>query len=142
MLKQLRSGKSIWVALVAACLLVLEAASGVAASAAPVVLDSFGNPLCISDADHGHHGQHEQAPASDHSGKQDCCTLACGMFAHPAIPGRQLYVFDAQYATPVDLPAKRDGPGLRQWLNEFQGSPRAPPHQMRNHLHHADFANV
>ncbi|WP_369291915.1 DUF2946 family protein [Sinorhizobium sp. 6-70] len=127
MLRHLRSRKSIWVALVAACLLVLQAASGVAASPAPIGVDSFGNPLCISDANSGHHGHDEQAPANDHSGKQDCCTLACGMFAHPAIPGRQLYAFDAPSAALVTLPVARDDPDLRQPLEEFQGSPRAPP---------------
>ncbi|MBB4189385.1 DUF2946 family protein [Sinorhizobium terangae] len=124
MLKHLRSRKSIWVALVAACMLVLQAASGLAAGTKPLGLDTFGNPLCISDANHG---THDPAPSTDHSKKPDCCTLACGMFAHPAIPGRQLYVLDAPSAPPVNLPVARDGPELRQWLKEFQGSPRAPP---------------
>ncbi|MCA1439953.1 hypothetical protein I6F07_06880 [Ensifer sp. IC4062] len=124
MLKHLRTRKTIWVALVAACMLVLQTAIGFAAATKPVELDIFGNPLCISDADHGHH---EPAPSTDHSGMPDCCMLACGMFAQAAIPGRQLYVFDAAPAAPIDLPVAKDGPDLPQWLEEFLGSPRAPP---------------
>ncbi|THK36461.1 hypothetical protein EHS39_20100 [Ensifer sp. MPMI2T] len=138
MLKHLRTRKSIWVALVAACMLVLQAASGLAAAGTkPVGLDIFGNPLCISDAEH-----HEPAPSTDHSGMPDCCTLACGMFAQPAIPGRQLYVFDVRSAALVNLPVARHGPDLPQWLEEFQGSPRAPPRTVAKYLHHAEPANV
>ncbi|WEX86557.1 hypothetical protein PZN02_002856 [Sinorhizobium garamanticum] len=131
--------KNIWVAFIAACMLVLQAASGLAAAAKPVGLDSFGNPLCISDADYGHH---EPAPSTDHSGMPDCCTLACGMFTQPAISGRQLYAFDAPSAALVNLPVARDGPDLPQWLEEFQGSPRAPPREVVRHLRRADFANA
>lgn len=124
MLQNLRSRMSIWLALVAACFLVLQVANGANAASSQPVLDVFGNPLCLSGRAHD---SKETAPASDHDGKPECCTLACGAFAFTALSGRVTYVFDRPLPAFGDLIVARDNFVRHQLLEEFLGSPRAPP---------------
>lgn len=124
MLQHLRSRRSIWLALLAACLLTLQFATGANAAFNQVSLDAFGNPLCASDAEHG---SKETAPPADHSGKPECCTLACGAFAAAALTGKLIYVFDRQPPALEKQVFATSGFTRRQLLDEFQGSPRAPP---------------
>ena len=123
MLQHRRSRRRIWLALVASCILVLQLASGSNAAFNQVPLDAFGNPLCVSGANHG---SKETAPPADHSGKPECCTLACGAFAAVALTGRLIYLFDGPLPVLQELAVA--GNNLpRHLLDEFQGSPRAPP---------------
>lgn len=123
MLQHLRSKKNHWLALVAAFFLVLQAAHGANASSSRVGLDAFGNPLCISGVNHG---TDPTAPSSDHSGMPDCCTLACGAAAHLAFAGSLIFLFERPFAADGELIATSPEISLGQ-LEEFQGSPRAPP---------------
>ncbi|MBD9373538.1 hypothetical protein IB238_13000 [Rhizobium sp. ARZ01] len=121
-MQHLRNGKSIWLALVAALFLVLQIANG-AGAANQVALDAYGNPLCVNSSDH--HTENT-APSSDHSGTLKCCTLACGAFADIAFSGRLTYAFERLLSGHSELIVTRADLQLRQ-LDEFQGSPRAPP---------------
>lgn len=126
MKKNLQKRKGFWVALVAACMLVLQIASApslYAGIAEQASLDAFGNPLCLS-ADHG---RQAQDPATDHSQMPDCCTLVCGASAHLALSGRLLYSFEVPPPSYVLFSPRGDAPDLRLRPEQFEGSPRAPP---------------
>lgn len=124
---QLQRGRNLGVALVVACLLVLQSVAGsfAFASSSPFAgVDSFGNPLCLSSEQ-----KDEGAPGSkkDHQGLPDCCTLACSMFTAFAVDNRvehYLLVFaspSADTLRPIVVGqsfAKQDHP---------PGNPRAPP---------------
>ncbi len=83
-------------------------------------LDAFGNPLCISGADHG------SSPTDHPSRTPNCCTFGCSMSstvlgqpsAEPLapVPGVKAAI------QPRD---NREPPQLRTWRGP--GSPRAPP---------------
>lgn len=111
------------VAFVAALVLLLQTLLVSWAHAAPhsMVLDGFGNPLCVTSASDG-------APPADQPTKlPNCCTLGCSMasavLAPPspdALPVRQDAATDARLPHPGDrLPRARPVYG--------PGSPRAPP---------------
>lgn len=123
-MKVRRTGSGFGIALVAAYLLFLQAAiSGFisGASAAPLSLDAFGNPLCITSTDVG-------SPAEgggDHQ-SPECCLSACAMFAPVLASGevpKAPTVLHADTATIVPLPA----PTLAQRSRGEPGNPRAPP---------------
>ena len=64
-----------WIAFAASAVFVLQTFTVAwAAGAMPsgLKLDIFGNPLCITSADHD-----RTAPADDRSKLSDCCTLGC-----------------------------------------------------------------
>lgn len=72
-----RTGLSRGLALVAACMLVLQSLVHAFAGQTPNLgpFDAFGNPLCItgeSHSDTGHGG-------GDHDRLPECCILGCGM---------------------------------------------------------------
>lgn len=115
-----RNGWKNVVALFAAALFVLQSLA--AAHAAPVPLDLFGNPLCITDTSGGH-----GAPSHGGGGHDgmECCLLGCGasLSTPPPAPAaiaqgwpREL---GADFATAT--PAALTAPGHRP------GNPRAPP---------------
>jgi hypothetical protein len=114
-----RNGWTNVLALVAAALFALQSLAS--AQAAPVALDIFGNPICITDNDGGH-------PAPSNGGGHlgmECCLLGCGAAvstpasAPVAIAQAWPRESGAHFATatPVALTA----PG------HLPGNPRAPP---------------
>lgn len=114
------------VALAAAYILILQSVVGaLALGAGPKgpLLDIFGNPLCITSADHGEQGpaRHDKAPLPD------CCTAACSMFAPAFLPARS----SGHVANPLPIGAEPLGPvaeiAPRSALEHDPGSPRAPP---------------
>ncbi|MDR6759151.1 hypothetical protein J2Y48_004467 [Mycoplana sp. BE70] len=125
MLQHLRTERGIWLALVAACILVLQFAAGANAAFSQLPLDAFGNPLCVSGSDHG---AKETAPPSHHSGKPECCTLACGASATAALTGKLIYAVDRPFPVLGEQVNAECDVARRQLLDEFQGSPRAPPY--------------
>jgi hypothetical protein len=113
------------VALVAAFMLLLQtfatAWSAGAMPAAPL-LDAFGNPLCISGADHD-----SKAPAGDHSRQADCHTFSC----NTALP---LLAMPSDQGTALLRPlvGSRARPDAHKAIHvrapdHDPGSPRAPP---------------
>ena len=113
-------------ALVAALMLVLQAAAGAYAlgMAASAPLDAFGNPLCITSTD----SVDIRSGLPDHNTLTDCCAVACSMFSAAAtderatpsvhnplarVAGLFTPVFDA--VKPVIAPERSPG------------SPRSPP---------------
>ena len=114
-------------ALAAALLLVVQAfvaafALGAGASAAP--LDAFGNPICATSADYGHHpGTH-----SGHANLPECCVAGCPMAAAgPGTPTDAVGFVTRLGAERGDVswPALPSRPvSVRSGLS---GSPRAPP---------------
>lgn len=111
------------VAFVAALVLLMQAfTSAWAAGAMPMqpLLDSFGNPLCITGTDHG-------GTPSDHSKLPNCCTLGCGSVSPalhvPDLDGaaiaRPLVVSHVLHAIGEDIIARSP--------EHDPGSPRAPP---------------
>lgn len=115
---------SLRVALVAACMLVLQTAFGaLALGTSPAELDAFGNPLCIAGVDHSDAG----SKGSDHSKLTDCCTLGCSMFS-PALaaPSGHGGVELRLPLGSVPLPDEYKT-SLAPALDHDPGSPRAPP---------------
>jgi len=114
------------VALAAAYILILQSVVGaLALGAGPNarLLDAFGNPLCITSADHS-----EQAPARHHNAPlPDCCTAACSNFAPVFLPARPF----AHVANPLPMDAEPlrsvAEAGPRPAPEHDPGSPRAPP---------------
>lgn len=121
-----KDGMSFVVALAAAYILILQSVVGaLALGAGPKapLLDAFGNPLCITSADHG-----EQGPARHHDAPQpDCCTAACSTFAPAFLPARlsahisNPLPMGAEPLRAIVLAAPRPAP------EHDPGSPRAPP---------------
>lgn len=122
-----KSGRA-GVALVAAYMLVLQSLVGAfalgAAAASPVLLDVFGNPLCISSAS----GVASEEDHGDHGSMPDCCIIACSMFAPTTADERaprSLYnplVKTAQQTEPV-----YESVIISFALEHSPGSPRSPP---------------
>lgn len=114
------------VAFVAAYMLMLQAlvgsfAFGVAANASPL-LDAFGNPLCITSA--------ESAALSEdggHSALPECCTAACGMFAHLTVEDRTPHSLDNPLPAVAQGVATFDARVVTPVLDHDPGKPRAPP---------------
>lgn len=128
MLAVLRRNRRSWVALLAACVLVVQSLAGALATgahASSVQLDAFGGVICTFDA----------APATPSGGGEApekrqtpaCCFAGCPSFAWAAPPARD--------AAPVPpLLVRRSDPVVPQRADhrptERRGSPanpRAPP---------------
>jgi hypothetical protein len=112
-----------WVALAAACLLVLQSVVGaLALGAGPSRLDTFGNPLCIAGADQagGAHG-------TDQSKLPNCCTFGCSTFsvslARPAEHGPLL----DRAAIASERPSGEYRIAPTRAHDHDPGNPRAPP---------------
>lgn len=120
-----RSTGSSSVAFVAAWMLVLQVLLGgfaLGAAASPL-LDTFGNPLCITSSD---------APAAglghtEHTTLPDCCTVACSPFAQAANDGRAHSIANPLRAATPRLHAAFDAVGPAFALDPGSGSPRSPP---------------
>ncbi|MBX3568715.1 MAG: hypothetical protein KF914_11705 [Rhizobiaceae bacterium] len=111
------------VAFVAALVLLMQAfTSAWAAGAMPIppMLDSFGNPLCITGTDLG-------GTPSDHSKLPNCCTFGCGSVS----PVLQAPDFDgAAIARPLVVSHVLHAIGeaiVAHSPDHDPGSPRAPP---------------
>lgn len=115
---------SLRVALVAACMLVLQTAFGaLALGTSPAELDAFGNPLCIASVDHSE----ADSKGSDHSKLTDCCTLGCSMFSSAfAAPSGQGAVGLRLPLVSVPLPEQYKA-SFAPALDHDPGNPRAPP---------------
>ena len=122
MLKPVQGSQAL-VALVAGCLLLVQAFTSAWASGAMPLgprLDAFGNPLCITSTDN-------DDPTGGHSKLPDCCVLGCSAAVPPlAAPACGSIV--------LALPLQRSGSGLsvrivvRAEIQDHNpGSPRAPP---------------
>lgn len=111
------------IALFAALWLVVQVVSGFAsgANAAPVPLDAFGNPLCVTSADSDGSSQRHD------DGAAPCCTLACAMAAANLVPAPDQPALKAPlsaglYLTPPAYPVAVSRP-----LERVAANPRAPP---------------
>lgn len=99
-------------------MLVQSVAGGFAATPHPA-LDAFGNPLCVTGADHSQ-------PDGDHHKLPGCCILGCSAFTSNMAPPDEAWLeigFDAthiRYAPPPrEIVVGED--------DHDPGSPRAPP---------------
>ena len=116
-------GWSKGLALVAAVLFLVQSLSGgFAVAAGNVPLDAFGNPLCITSADHG-----TPADNSDHGKMPGCCMLGCAASATAAgtPPGEVSFIIEfwtEAASQPVPTPIV-----TVQADDHDPGSPRAPP---------------
>jgi hypothetical protein len=116
-------GSSFWVALVAAYVLVLQSTFGaLALGAGPgdMMLDVFGNPLCITGTD-------QQGSDIDHAKMPNCCVLGCGMFtpvsSAPPETASLRHEWTGSFAILVPLSAS----DMVRSPEHDPGSPRAPP---------------
>lgn len=113
------------VVLVAALMLALQSAAGAFALGQPTspLLDRFGNPLCITSADHA-----PGEPERHHGALPDCCSLTCGMFAPAtgATPEIHTLTNPLQWQNQAASSAYKPTP-LTRALRSGPGSPRAPP---------------
>jgi hypothetical protein len=120
----LRTGKkSSWVALAAACLLVLQSVVGaIALGAGPGQLDTFGNPLCVTAADQAG-GSH----APGQSKLPNCCKFGFSTFsASLARPAEHGILLDRSAIASERLSGKyRIAPAPAR--DHDPGNPRAPP---------------
>ena len=113
------------VALVAACILVLQSFLGGwagGAFAATPMLDAFGNPPCTAGSHHD-----GSAPAHDHSKLPDCCTFGCSMVSPllAAAPGDETGLLRPRLSN--DVRFDRFEAFHIQSPDHHPGSPRAPP---------------
>jgi hypothetical protein len=119
------TARRLGVALAAAWLLLVQALSGsfaLAAGRQHVPLDAFGNPLCITSANHD-----LPAPGSEHGPPPACCLLGCAtgapLAALPPLHAWLAVAFPTGPGTPpllareIAVPADPHDPA----------SPRAPP---------------
>ncbi|MBP2238469.1 hypothetical protein J2Z31_005006 [Sinorhizobium kostiense] len=110
-------------ALVAACLLVLQTVLGAHALGgmpASPQLDAFGNPLCLS-ADHSDTGDH--GGGSGHA--TDCCMLGCWASSQLAASSDASWVLPIP-ASPTAGPIRTPEAPVRA-AGHYPGYPRAPP---------------
>jgi len=127
-----RDGSRTVAALAAAFVLVLQSfATAWASGSMPssVMLDAFGNPLCITSADQPSVDLDESGPSGDHSKMPNCCTLGCSM----ASPLLLTPADDASAWLPVRLDtAVSDFSAFSAIVVSIPdydpGNPRAPPH--------------
>ncbi|ASP74249.1 hypothetical protein CDO28_22650 (plasmid) [Sinorhizobium meliloti] len=124
MMARQRTGLSRRLALVAACMLVLQSVVHAFAGQAPDILpfDAFGNPFCVTGASHsdtGHRG-------GDHDKLPECCILGCGMSsALPAAPSGGTSLIGTPRSSGAVLP-----PYCEVFIRRSDhepGSARAPP---------------
>ena len=119
--------RNMGVALVAACMLVLQGLVGAFAlgsAAASPAFDAFGNPLCITSGDAGAHASH----SPDHAALPECCTVACGMFAPVTADDRAPHsLANPLVPAPPSLRASFDSIGDASVVRRGPGSPRSPP---------------
>lgn len=122
-----KSGR-VGVAIIAAYMLVLQSLVGAfalgTAAASPVLLDAFGNPLCITSS----LGADSDAENGNHSAMPDCCTVACSMFAPITAEERaprSLYNPVARITQPAE--PVYESVTVSFALLRSPGSPRSPP---------------
>ncbi|MBB5751342.1 DUF2946 family protein [Prosthecomicrobium pneumaticum] len=116
-----------WVALVAACFLILQSLTGALAMggrADPAALDAFGNVICTA------HGA-DAAPAGGDSGGPrhlpDCCLFGCSLFGAVVLPAPAAAgLILAREAGPAPLLPQSAVPH-RPGRRGAPASPRAPP---------------
>ncbi|MHB2267314.1 hypothetical protein [Aliihoeflea sp. PC F10.4] len=92
------------------------------AAAAPPMLDIFGNPLCITSADHD--GDED---GKGHTGLPDCCAPGCTMFAPVKSADRAPLALSNPLEAPVacrPMAVAIVGPADAE---HEPGNPRAPP---------------
>lgn len=124
-LHQVRHKQGSTVAFIAALVLVLQSflsAWATGSYAATPMLDAFGNPLCITSADHD-----GTTPANDHSKMPACCTFGCNM-ASPllaASPDDRIGLL--RPLSSDDIRFDLFEAFLIQGPDYDPGSPRAPP---------------
>lgn len=112
------------VALVAACILILQAlSSAMTLGGAPAArqLDAYGNPLCLTHADES------GAPSDGDQAKHpNCCTLGCGGFSYLlAAPGGD--AAGHRFALVSEPMRFRPAAGPSLDPDHEPGKPRAPP---------------
>lgn len=113
------------IALVAACILVLQAMTGglvTGSMASSIERDAFGNPICVTSIDHVGSTQ----GSGDHHQGTECCTMGCAGTVALA-PAPAVDTVALVRATPANRSGLYDFhvPPLRP--GHDQASPRAPP---------------
>jgi hypothetical protein len=97
-------------------------AYAIGAGSGPILLDAFGNPLCITSGEHGGAGD-----GDGHGGLKDCCALACASAAAiGAAPQDAAETGEPAARLLVVLGAREFAPPSASTAFS-QGYPRAPP---------------
>lgn len=114
----------VWLALVAACVILLQAsaASFAAAMDHGPMLDAFGNPLCLSDS-----VQNDKVPGGDHAKLPSCCTFGCAVAAPLLSPPDQTAAIGLVSLHGLDMRARPEQPPVIAAPGHEPGNPRAPP---------------
>lgn len=120
-----RGGWGFGVAVIAACLLVLQSISGALAlgQGQSTQLDIFGNPLCITSMDQSDHG----SGGAGHDGMLKCCALGCSMFSQALGAAPQFAVEVIARPLLSDVPQRDYGAVSPPARSHVTGNPRAPP---------------
>ncbi|MBX3576194.1 MAG: hypothetical protein KF723_03210 [Rhizobiaceae bacterium] len=115
-------------ALVAALVLVVQttlALVGAATRADAMMLDAFGNPLCITSSDDGQLPE-GSSPAGDHGTATNCCALGCVSGTAPLVPAAdQIGLPRPLVSARLALSVASEAPSPQ--VDHAPGSPRAPP---------------
>lgn len=113
------------VALLTAIWLLLQTVAGFAsgASASPIALDAFGNPLCITSQEHGG----GEAPGLPHNKVPACCTLSCGWSAATAVPVPNDPALEAPLTIAVYRAVYIETVDAGRMLRRLPANPRGPP---------------
>jgi hypothetical protein len=112
-------------AILAALLFVVQmmiSSWAMAGSVGQPMVDAFGNPLCVTDAD-----GNSVNPSKDHRDLPACCTIGCSAFS-AGLPASSADPASASLVAaggPTVVPVRPVDPAAR--LDHDPGSPRAPP---------------
>lgn len=114
----------VWPALVAACVILLQAsaASFAAGMNTGPMLDAFGNPLCLSDS-----VQSRDDAGGDHAKLPSCCTLGCVGNAQLLSPPDHFTTAERIPLHVLDLRPRPDRALVIGAPEHDPGNPRAPP---------------
>ncbi len=119
MARMRRNGWKNVVALLAAVFFALQSLAS-AQAARPVLLDVFGNPICVTAADADH-----SVPQRGGHADENCCLLGCGAPGAALADQPAAFAADWRYELPATYPPLANislpVPGHRP------GNPRAPP---------------
>lgn len=114
----------IWLALVAACVILLQAsaASFAATMDHGPMLDAFGNPLCLSDS-----VRNDKVPGGDHAKLPSCCTFGCAVATPLLSPPDQSSLAGLVSLRGLDIRVRPERAPVVRAPDHEPGNPRAPP---------------